>query len=132
MRNGLGSQISSLSPIVVSFVATVTSRSIRKFPPIPEEALALPADDGKIVLREQTRKRGEGAGERRDETRQDTGKPPDRENGHRDDRRQATRCFGESVYFQLDRMRKKLPGSCLKNIRQWIVDLTRADEGEQC
>src|SRR5450432_2254293 len=26
--------------------------------------------------------------------------------------------------FQLDRARKKLPGSSLKNIRQWIVDLT--------
>jgi hypothetical protein len=31
----------------------------------------------------------------------------------------------ENFGFQLDRARKKLPGSSLENIRQWIVDLAR-------
>jgi hypothetical protein len=30
----------------------------------------------------------------------------------------------ENFGFQLDRARKKPPGSSLENIRQWIVDLT--------
>jgi hypothetical protein len=52
---------------------------------------ALPLGDGKIVLREADAQAGEGADDRREESRQDAPRSPGRDNGNnRDERRSSS------------------------------------------